>query len=302
MRWRNIDDLAAALANLGYIGHLEICTALKLALHLQKPLLLEGEAGAGKTETAKALAQLLQTSLIRLQCYEGLDVHNAIYEWNYSRQLLAIKAREKEQTSAEEIEAHIFSQKYLLARPLLQAIQQSQSPVLLIDEIDRADIEFEAYLLELLSDFQISIPEFGTIRAKSIPYVILTSNGTRELSDALRRRCLYCYLEYPEMAREIAILQKHFPDLEEHFAHEIVGFVQNLRAETLEKKPGIAETLDWCAGLLGLGVTDLRKDPVAIHDSLLCLLKTRNDLLAIAPQISERLAGKTGAPAKADGR
>ena len=205
------DELGPRLAEARYVAGETLVTALSLALDLGRPLLLEGEAGVGKTEVAKALAAALDTRLIRLQCYEGLDATTAIYEWNYQRQLLAIKASERENVSAAEAEAHVFSERYLLRRPLLEAIGEPRPCVLLIDEIDRADEEFEAYLLEVLSDFQITVPEIGTIAATSIPHVILTSNGTRELSDALRRRCLYCYVEFPSMERELAILRRRLP-------------------------------------------------------------------------------------------
>ena len=207
-------ELGPRLAEARYVAGETLVTALSLALDLGRPLLLEGEAGVGKTEVAKALAAALDTRLIRLQCYEGLDATTAIYEWNYQRQLLAIKASERENVSAAEAEAHVFSERYLLRRPLLEAIGEPRPCVLLIDEIDRADEEFEAYLLEVLSDFQITVPEIGTITATSIPHVILTSNGTRELSDALRRRCLYCYVEFPSMERELAILRRRLPGIE----------------------------------------------------------------------------------------
>ena len=208
------DELGARLAEARYVAGETLVTALSLALDLGRPLLIEGEAGVGKTEVAKALAAALDTRLIRLQCYEGLDATTAIYEWNYQRQLLAIKASERENVSAAQAEAHVFSERYLLRRPLLEAIGETRPCVLLIDEIDRADEEFEAYLLEVLSDFQITVPEIGTITATSIPHVILTSNGTRELSDALRRRCLYCYVEFPSLERELAILRRRLPGIE----------------------------------------------------------------------------------------
>jgi len=259
---------------------------------LRRPLLLEGEAGVGKTEVGKALAAVHGAEMIRLQCYEGLDQHAALYEWNYQRQLLAIKAREGE--NADAIEEHIFSERYLLERPLLAAIRRDKPPVLLIDEVDRADEEFEAFLLELLSDFQVSIPELGTIRATSIPRVVLTSNGTRELSDALRRRCLYHYVDYPSEDKELRIVLARVPGIATALAQQIVRFVQALRREELRKKPGIAETLDWAAALLGLGVKDLRDDPEALHATLLCLLKTRQDRETMPADMAERLAAKLG--------
>ncbi|HSM43125.1 MAG TPA: MoxR family ATPase, partial [Afifellaceae bacterium] len=222
-------DIKQKLAEVDYIADDLLATALELAIDLGRPLLLEGEAGVGKTEIAKALASVLDTRLIRLQCYEGLDASSAIYEWNYQRQLLAIKASERETVSAAAIEKHIFSEDYLLRRPLLEAISQDVPPVLLIDEIDRADEEFEAFLLEVLSDFQITVPELGTIDAKSVPHVILTSNGTRELSDALRRRCLYCYVEFPDPERELKIILARLPDVEPALALQIARFVRELR-------------------------------------------------------------------------
>ena len=285
-------DIKEKLAAARYIADDSMVMALTLALDLKRPLLIEGEAGVGKTETAKALASLLAARLIRLQCYEGLDANAAIYEWNYQRQLLAIKAREHEPISADAIEDHIFSEAYLLRRPLLEAISQETSPVLLIDEIDRADEEFEAYLLEVLSDFQITIPELGTIKARATPHVILTSNGTRELSDALRRRCLYTYVDYPEPERELAIIRARLPDIEAQLAGEVVRFVRELRGEDLEKKPGIAETLDWAASLLGLDIRHLADDPGALQASLICLLKTEHDLKSVTWEVVSRLVGK----------
>ena len=286
-----VADLKQRLAQVHYVADDTLATALQLALTLKRPLLLEGEAGVGKTEIAKALAAILGTRLIRLQCYEGLDANAAIYEWNYQRQLLAIKASEHEKIGAAEIEKHIFSEDYLLRRPLLESISQDKPPVLLIDEIDRADEEFEAYLLEILSDFQITIPELGTVAAKSIPYVILTSNGTRELSDALRRRCLYAYVEFPDPERELAIILSHLPDIEERLAVQVARFVRELRKEDLEKAPGIAETLDWAAALTGLGLKTLDQDPDAVQSSLICLLKTEADAKAVTREVTGRLVG-----------
>ena len=279
-------------AETGYVGDPQLAMAVLMMQRLQRPLLLEGDAGVGKTEVGKALARVLDTRLIRLQCYEGLDANAAIYEWNYQRQLLAIKIWEQEEISAAEKEQHIFQEDFLLKRPLLEAIGQESPPVLLIDEIDRADEEFEAFLLEVLSDFQISIPELGTIEAKSVPYVVLTSNGTRELSDALRRRCLYHYVDYPDEGKEVRILQARLPGIDLRLAGQVVRFVQAIRKEDIDKKPGIAETLDWAAALAGLEIGDLRDDPQALHDSLLCLLKTDRDRRAISPEVTERIVGK----------
>jgi MoxR-like ATPase len=278
-------DLQSRLATTGYVASDQLAMALHLALSLGRPLLLEGEAGVGKTEIARALAEVLGARLIRLQCYEGLDAAQAIYEWNYQRQLLAIRAHQGE--DADAVEERLFGEKYLLRRPLLEAISQTEPPVLLIDEVDRSDEEFEAYLLEVLADFQITVPEIGTIAATSRPHVILTSNATRELSDALRRRCLYNYVEYPDKATELAILGHRCPGLEDQLAVQITGVVQALRREELEKKPGIAETLDWAAALLGLGINDLADDPAAV----VCLLKTRADQAAVPPEVAARIIG-----------
>ena len=286
------EDVLARLSKVGYVADAGLATAISLMQELRRPLLLEGDAGVGKTEVGKSLAAVLDCPLIRLQCYEGLDAQTAVYEWNYQRQLLAIKIWENEQVSAADKEKHIFAPEYLLKRPLLQAISMETAPVLLIDEVDRADEEFEAYLLEVLSDFQISIPEIGTIEATSIPYVVLTSNGTRELSDALRRRCLYHYIEYPTEDKELRIVMARLPEAGVALAGQIVRFVQAVRKEDLAKKPGIAETLDWTAALMGLGVNDLRDDPAVVHESLLCLLKTREDQRLIPLEVVERIAGK----------
>ena len=285
----DITELQSRLRNAGYIADPQLAAALSLVLQLQRPLLIEGEAGVGKTEVAKALAAVFGRKLIRLQCYEGLDVNAAVYEWNYQRQLLAIKIQESAHAPAQNTERHIFGPEFLLKRPLLAAITEAEPPVLLIDEIDRADEEFEAYLLELLSDFQISIPELGTIQATSIPLVVLTSNATRELSDALRRRCLYHFLDYPGFDKELAIVQTKLPDAGAQLARQVVTFVQGLRRLDLRKKPGIAESLDWTAALLGLGVADLKQRPEAIMDSLACLLKTREDRGAVTADVVQRL-------------
>jgi MoxR-like ATPase len=267
------EEISDKLAAVGYVADHDIATALWLMDFLKRPLLLEGEAGVGKTEVGKALAAVHGAELIRLQCYEGLDQNAALYEWNYQRQLLAIKTREGAGENADAIEEHIFSEKYLLERPLLAAIRRVSPPVLLIDEVDRADEEFEAFLLELLSDFQVSIPELGTIKATSIPRVVLTSNGTRELSDALRRRCLYHYVDST-------------------VALQIARMVEAVRKEDLRKVPGVAETLDWAATLAGLDVHDLRAEPEAVYETMICLLKTHEDRARITRDVSERLLGK----------
>ena len=288
-----ITEFQARLERVGYIAEPGLAATLLLFTELRRPLLVEGEAGVGKTEIAKALAAVFERPLIRLQCYEGLDAGTAVYEWNYQRQLLAIKIQESEHTSAEEKERHIFNEDFLLKRPLLQAITQPESPVLLIDEVDRADEEFEAYLLELLSDFQISIPELGTIKASSIPHVILTSNGTRDLSDALRRRCLYHYVDYPALDKELRIIRSHEPTISEKLAGQVVAFVHGLRGMDLRKKPGIAETLDWVAALLRLRVNELGADPAAVEQSLVCLLKTKEDRDALTPEVTARLVANS---------
>jgi MoxR-like ATPase len=282
----------SGLAAQGYVAAADLAMALHLSLVLGRPLLLEGAAGVGKTEVARALAAWKGCALIRLQCYEGLDAAQAIYEWNYQRQLLAIRALAEGGETGNAAEARLFSEDYLLERPLLAAIRQPVAPVLLIDEIDRADEEFEAYLLEVLSDFQITIPEMGTIRAVTRPMVILTANGTRDLSDALRRRCLYAHVDYPDAVTELAILQARLPDVGAALGAQIVGFVQSLRKEELEKKPGVAEMLDFAAALAGLGVADLTGDPAVLQAALATLLKTQGDRAAVTTEVAQRLAGK----------
>ncbi|MFT7254014.1 MAG: MoxR-like ATPase [Paracoccaceae bacterium] len=285
-------DLQTSLAQQGYIASDDLAMALHLAIMLGRPLLLEGAAGVGKTDIARTLAAARQTELIRLQCYEGLDASQAIYEWNYQRQLLAIRAAAEDGETGLTVEKRIFSQEYLLERPLLQAIRREVAPVLLIDEIDRADEEFEAYLLEVLSDFQITVPELGTIKAITRPIVILTANGTRDLSDALRRRCIYAHVDYPDRATELAILASRCPEIEAHLGLQIVSFVQSIRKEELEKAPGIAEMLDFAAALAGLGINDLTDDPEILHATLATLLKTQSDRAAIPIEVAARLAGK----------
>ncbi len=284
-------DWQQRLARSGYIAELPLVAAILLMQDLQRPLLLEGDAGVGKTEIAKVLSATLATRLIRLQCYEGLDAHSAMYEWNYQRQLLAIKLLEQDESGLEAKERGIFSERYLLRRPLLEAISCEQAPVLLIDEIDRADEAFEAYLLELLSDFQMSIPELGTVTAVSRPLVVITSNGTRELSDALRRRCLYQYVDYPDYDKELAIVQMRAPDVGERLAQQVVAFVQGVRNIDLRKKPGIAETLDWTAALSRLNISVIDKDGAElIMQTLGALIKTREDHLSMSREVVARLA------------
>lgn len=291
MNWSRVQS---DMAKQGYVASDDLSMALHIALSLGRPLLLEGAAGVGKTDIARTLARAYNTRLIRLQCYEGLDAAQAIYEWNYQRQLLAIRAAAEDGETGKTIEARLFSEEYLLQRPLLQAIRQEVAPVLLIDEIDRADEEFEAYLLEVLSDFQITIPELGTIKATTKPIVILTANGTRDLSDALRRRCIYAHVNYPDRATELAILQARCPEVTADLGVQIIGFVQALRKEDLEKKPGVAEMLDFAAALAGLGLADLTDDPVRLQAALATLLKTHADRGAITTEIAQRLAGTAG--------
>src|SRR5437660_5884964 len=286
------DEISDRLAAVGYVADRDIATALWLMDFLKRPLLLEGEAGVGKTEVGKALAALHDAELIRLQCYEGLDQNAALYEWNYQRQLLAIKAREGIGEDADAIEEHIFSEKYLLERPLLAAIRRPTPPVLLVDEVDRADEEFEAFLLELLSDFQVSIPELGTVKAITIPHVVLTSNGTRELSDALRRRCLYHYVDFPDDDREAKIVLTRLPGIDTALALQVARMVAAIRTEDLRKVPGVAETLDWAATLAGLEVHDLRQEPETVHETMICLLKTHEDRARLTREVSDRLLGK----------
>jgi MoxR-like ATPase len=286
------EEIEKGLAEVGYIADRDLATALWMMDFLKRPLLLEGKAGVGETEVAKALAALHDAELIRLQCYEGLDQNATLYEWNYQRQLLAIKAREAAGESAERIEEQIFSEKYLLERPLLKAIRRPSPPVLLVDEIDRADEEFEAFLLELLSDFQVTVPELGTIDAVTIPRVVLTSNDTRDLSDALRRRCLYHYVDFPDVEREAAIIRARTPGASASLAGQIARMVAAVRGEDLRKVPGVAETLDWAATLVGLAVQDLRDSPELVRDTLVCLLKTHGDRARLTPEVTQRLLGK----------
>ena len=290
-RMSEVVALQHELQGAGYVAEPALAAALLLMLDLGRPLLLEGDAGVGKTEIAKALATVRKTRLIRLQCYEGLDVHSAMYEWNYQRQLLAIKLLESDDRPAADKEQDIFSERYLLKRPLLEAITCADPPVLLIDEVDRADEAFEAYLLELLSDFQMSIPELGTVRAVTRPAVVITSNGTRELSDALRRRCLYQFIDYPSFAKELAIVAIRVPQAAEDLGRQVVEFVQSVRRMELRKKPGIAETLDWTAALLRMGVSSLDRDGAErILDTLSALVKTRADRAGFTREVVARMA------------
>ena len=273
---KNVETIQKGFLDKKYVVDQELATIIFLMYKLQRPLLVEGPAGVGKTELAHALAETLSCQFIRLQCYEGLDLNASVYEWNYQKQLLAIKIQERSQMSEQDMERHIFSKEFLLERPLLQSVSQNASPVLLIDEIDRSDEEFEAYLLELLSVYQVTIPELGTIKAKHIPMVILTSNRTRELSDALKRRCLYYWLDYPSLEKEMEIVQQKLPELDDKLKQQVVQFVQSLREMSLEKTPGVAETLDWTTSLFTLGKSHL--DQQSIKSTIGCLLKSTEDI------------------------
>ena len=289
-RFESIEGVQQALFEHSYIANRGLATIVFLALKLGKPLFLEGEAGVGKTEVGKVLASVLGTRLIRLQCYEGLDVHNAVYEWDYSRQILHLRLLEATSASRAEMEHDLYSREFLLARPLLQAIDQpnGQVPVLLIDEIDRADEEFESFLLELLSDFQITIPEIGTIHAPKPPVVVITSNRTREVHDALKRRCLYQWIDYPSFEIEYQILNLKVPGIADQLSHQIVSAVQQLRQVELFKPPGIAETLDWARALLAMDQQELTAQ--VIDETLGVLLKYQDDVLRVQGAMAQRLA------------
>jgi MoxR-like ATPase len=295
MEFASIDELRDSLHAASYLPDQGLATALYLSLALEKPVLLEGEAGVGKTEAAKALAVALHARLIRLQCYEGLDVAHAVYEWNYSRQLLHIRAAQEGTVSEEEL----FGHEFLIRRPLLEAIESEEPVVLLIDEIDRADDEFEAFLLEVLSDFQITIPEIGTIRARRVPPVILTSNRTRELHDALKRRCLYHWIGHPRLEREIEIVRLRAPGVSERLAAQAAAFVRGLRRLDLAKPPGVAETIDWAHALAALGRQEL--DAAVVEQTLGSVLKYHEDLEAVrddtlAELVAEARAAKAVVP------
>jgi len=278
-------EINAALLDQGYISDASIAMALHLSRKLKKPLLIEGPAGVGKTEIAKVMANVMATQLIRLQCYEGIDAPQALYEWNYQHQLLHLKMLENEAATIEQKESQLFSEKFLQKRPLLEALQTEESSVLLIDEIDRADEEFESFLLEMLSDWQITIPEIGTMPAKSIPQVILTSNRVRELSEALRRRCLYLYIDYPSFEKEVEIVTKKVPEINGHLAREISAFMQALRKTRLEKIPGVAETLDWATALAEMHFDHLDKS--LVESTLGVVLKDWDDMRSTQDSLSE---------------
>jgi len=274
--FKSIDALQSAVRERNYIAERGLATSLYLALKLGRPLFLEGEAGVGKTEVAKVMSSLLDTELIRLQCYEGLDIHHAVYEWNYTRQMMHIRLLEARGEKADE--AELFGPEFLLRRPLLHAIEQSKEkpPVLLIDELDRSDEEFEAFLLEVLSDFQITIPEIGTIKASNPPIVVITSNRTREVHDALKRRCLYYWINYPAFDKELEIVHARLPHAPEKLARQVTGFIQELREMDLYKLPGVAETLDWTTALVALDQTAL--DPAIVDETLGAVLKYQDDV------------------------
>jgi len=294
---QDLDRIRQMLAQQGYVTEPQIVMSIFLAMKLNKPLLIEGPAGVGKTEIAKVMSAALETDLIRLQCYEGLDAYHALYEWNYQRQLLHLKLEENSDKTIEEKEDTIFSEKFLLKRPLLQAITHPSSPVLLIDEVDRAEEEFESFLLEVLSDWQISIPEIGTIHAEHKPYVVITGNRTRELSEALRRRCLYLWIDYPTFDKEVSIIRSKVPHIDARLAEDICRFMKVLRQQRLEKTPGVAETLDWATALAELHFDHLDKD--LVEQTLGVVLKDWQDIRNTQLSLSELLE-KTGVKNKMD--
>jgi MoxR-like ATPase len=288
--FESIEALQSALLAQRYVANRGLATAIYLASKLRKPLFLEGEPGVGKTEVAKVLGQGLRARLIRLQCYEGLDIHHAVYDWAYSRQILHLRLLEATGATREEMERDLYSRDFLVARPLLQAIEQGDEvpPVLLIDEIDRADEEFESYLLEILSDFQITIPEIGTLRAAQPPLVVVTSNRTREVHDALKRRCLYHWIDYPAFQTEVTIVQLKIPGISQRLSEQVVAIVQELRQADLYKPPGVAETLDWSSALLAMDQEELNVG--VIRDTLGVLLKYQEDIQLAGGDLVDRLA------------
>ncbi|HET9044269.1 MAG TPA: MoxR family ATPase [Burkholderiales bacterium] len=293
---KSIDETAALLANADYVAERSLATAVFLALRMKKPLFLEGEAGVGKTEIAKVLSATLGRKLVRLQCYEGLDVASAVYEWNYPRQMIEIRLAEAEGVKSREgLEEDIFTEKFLIRRPILQALEGdlAGAPVLLIDELDRTDEPFEAYLLEVLADFQVTIPEIGTIRAEEPPIVVITSNRTREIHDAVKRRCLYHWVDYPNAQRELEILRRKAPGASERLSQEVVGFVQRLRKMDLFKLPGVAETIDWSQALVALDTLAL--DPETINNTLGALLKYQDDIARVQGTEAARILSEVKA-------
>lgn len=305
----SIEEVSTRLAEQGYIADRRLATSVYLAAFLEKPLFLEGDPGVGKTELAKVIAQSAGSELVRLQCYEGLDARDALYEWNYLRQLLELRMQEARGVDREDIGRNIYEPQFLLERPLLKAIRSSgaRAPVLLIDEIDRADDEFEAFLLEVLSDFQISIPEIGTLRAQQIPFVVLTSNRTREVHDALKRRCLYQWIDHPDLDKELRIVTGRVPGIQSLLAEQVCRFMQSLRQEKLFRRPGIAETLDWARALLKLGIEEL--DPETVSATMGCILKYQSDqkrlegeMLQKAIAVSKNFKGSSLPTGRAAGR
>ena len=297
--YNSVDELQAALNEQDYIAERGLSVAIYLALKTGKPLFLEGDAGVGKTEIAKVLSAALATDLIRLQCYEGLDVNTAVYEWNYAGQILHLRLMEREGLAREVMEDELFSERFLLKRPLLQAIEQSRdgkAPVLLIDELDRSDEEFEAFLLELLSDFQVSIPELGTIAATVPPVVVVTSNRTREIHDALKRRCLYHWIDYPHFHKELQIVERKAPDVPLMLARQITAFIQDMRSMELFKRPGIAETLDWTAALIALDQNELSLETV--QDTLGVILKYQDDVEMLDPTTIQNMIDRASVEAQ----
>jgi len=290
--FNSVDALQSALADQNYIAERGLTTAIFLALKLKKPLLLEGEAGVGKTEVAKVLSRILETELIRLQCYEGLDANTALYEWNYAAQMLHLRLLEASGAGRDEMQTELFSPQFLLARPLLRAVEagaDGRPPVLLIDEIDRADEEFEAFLLELLSDFQVTIPELGTITAKQPPIVIVTSNRTREIHDALKRRCLYFWIDYPDFQKELQIVRSKVPG-QPKLAKEVTAFIQEMRRMDLFKSPGVAETLDWTAAIIALDQQALSLQ--VVQDTIGVILKYEDDVRSLSPETLQAIVDR----------
>jgi len=297
----SIDETLDRLSGAGYVADRALATVLYLSLKMGRPLFLEGEAGVGKTEIAKVVSSMLDRPLIRLQCYEGLDINSAVYEWNYAAQMVDIRMREASgDTNRKELEEGIFSEKHLIRRPLLQALdgEPGRAPVLLIDELDRTDEAFEAFLLEILSDFQVTIPELGTVKSKEPPIVFITTNRTREIHDALKRRCLYHWVDYPDAERELVILEAKVPDAGAKLSREIVGFVQKLRQQSLFKNPGVAETLDWATALIELDKVAI--DPQTITDTIGVLLKYQDDIAKIDASESKRLLDEVKSEMRAE--
>lgn len=284
-----LQDIRTELLRSGYLCDSQLAGSIYLAMNLKRPLLLEGDAGVGKTALAKALSEMVNRPLIRLQCFEGLDHNDSVYEWNYGRQLTEIRLAESASENVDS--AMIYSEQFLIQKPILKALKEPEGAVLLIDEIDRSDEAFEAYLLEALSDYQISIPELGTVKSAVIPIVVLTSNGTRDLSDALRRRCLYHYVEYPDVSREAEILRLKVPEAELRLTQQAAQFVNSLRKEDLEKKPGIAESIDWLRALTLCGLQSIPDDLEPIKGTLSCLLKTARDKADVTDDLLQRLLG-----------